>query len=426
MDLELNPGQISNDFISQYLSYIGVSEAPTVFHRWSALSVLGAWLGRRYWYPFGDANINCNLYAMLMGDAGSRKSTAIKRAVKLVRLAGYDTIAADKTSKEKFLLDLAGEPDFQELETNADMLDANLFGADKDSKEDKEILIAADEFNIFMGNGNIEFLALLGTLWDYEGEFQNKVKNSKSPKIWNPTVSMIAGNTATSFSLAFPPEAIGQGIFSRMLLIYGERTGTRITFPKRPESSITQELIAHLHLVKAEVTGEATQTQGAEKLLDKIYQTHGGINDVRFESYNNRRFTHLLKLCLLVSASNVSSQITESHVLYANTILTHAEHSMPKALGEFGKARHSDVSHKIIALLETSSSPIVSIKEIWQHVHNDLENPDAMKELLFNLSYADKIMAVKGGYISKQKVLNKESDTVDWNLLTETERSILF
>lgn len=412
--------------MAQYLEYVGRSEAPVVFHRWSALTILGAWLGRRYYYPFGSSNINCNLYIMLMGNAGSRKSTAIKLATKVVKAAGYDNIAADKTSKEKFLMDLAGELDFEEgsKTSSTSILDTNLFG--DEPKEDAEILIAADEFNIFMGNGNLEFLALLGTLWDYEGPFKNKVKNSKSNEIMNPTISMLAGNTATSFSLAFPPEAIGQGIFSRMLLIHGERTEHKITFPKRIEAERTLELVKYLHSIRNTVAGEAKQSSKAEMLLDKIYQSSGGINDVRFESYNNRRFTHLLKLCLLVSASQLQTKITEEHVLLANTILSHAEHSMPKALGEFGKARHSDVSHKLVAVLENSDKPIVSFKELWTHLHNDLETPESLKDLLGNLVLADKIMGVKGGFISKHKALHKYDDTVDFTLLTETERSIIF
>lgn len=410
------------DFLSSYLSFIGVSEAPSVFHRWSALTVLGAWLGRQYSFPFGHSNINCNMYVMLMGDAGSRKSTAIRLAAKLVKAAGYENIAADKSSKEKFLLDLAGEPDFGEEAGQKDFLDAQLFG-NTDETSTAEILIAADEFNIFVGNGNIEFLSLLGQLWDWDGPFKNKVKNSKSAHINNPTISLLGGNTATSFSLAFPPEAIGQGIFSRMLLIYGERTGRKITFPPRVSDSIRQEMITYLHKIRSTVMGEASLTKEAEQFLDKIYQSHGGINDVRFESYNNRRFTHLLKLCLLVSASSLSSQITESHVLYANTILTHAEHSMSKALGEFGKARHSDVSHKLVAILETAEVPVVSFKELWKHLHTDLDCPDNLKDLLGNLLMADKIMSVKGGYVSKHKAMSSTSDTVDFELLTEEERS---
>ena len=48
---------------------------------------------------------------MLIGHPGARKSAAIKAARKIISGAGYSTYSAEKTSKEKFLLDLEGAED---------------------------------------------------------------------------------------------------------------------------------------------------------------------------------------------------------------------------------------------------------------------------------------------------------------------------
>lgn len=405
-----------DDFMSAYLSYIGESEAPTTFHRWSCISILGAWLGRRYSFQLGHFNIASNVYCMLMGGAGSRKSTAIKIATNLIRKAGYENIAAERTTKEKFLMDLAGEE--SALDTG-NIMEQNLFGP---AESDCEILIAADEFNTFIGNGNIEFLSLLGVLWDYSGQFSDRKKNSKSLIISDPTVTVLSGNTATGFSLAFPAEAIGQGIFSRLILVHGEKTDKRITFPAPPSPETERLLIDILAAIRNIAIGKAELTSDARKLLDHIYKTWNGITDVRFDSYANRRFSHLLKLCLICSASALRAVIEEEDVIYANTILTHAEHSMPKALGEFGKAKNSDVAHKIIQMLENSIMP-VPLKQLWQAVHNDLEDISVMKDLLSNLAIADKVISTKSGFLAKRRMLEEVStDAVDFSLLTEQER----
>lgn len=405
-----------DDFITAYLTYVGDTEAPVAFHRWSCISILGAWLGRRYSFQLGHFNIASNIYAMLMGGAGSRKSTAIKIATNLIRKAGYDRIAAERTTKEKFLMDLAGE---ESIDAAGDIMEQNLFGP---AVSDCEILIAADEFNTFIGNGNIEFLSLLGVLWDYSGQFSDRKKNSKSLVISDPTVSVLAGNTATGFSLAFPAEAIGQGIFSRLILIHGEKTDKRITFPDAPSPETEKLCIDLLLAIRQIANGRAELTTGAKKLLDHIYKTWNGITDVRFDSYANRRFSHLLKLCLIASASALRATIEECDVIYANTILTHAEHSMPKALGEFGKAKNSDVAHKVIQLLENSVMP-VPLKQIWQAIHNDLEDISALKDMLSNLVMAEKVLSTKGGFLAKRRVLEEVStDAVDFSLLTPEER----
>jgi len=363
---------------------------------------------------------------MLLGTAGARKSTPIKIAIRLLTKAGYSSVSADKTSKEKFLLDLSGAGDLiadeQGKISAEEMMEMNIFGAETKAHI-PEILIAADEFNIFTGNGNLEFLALLGQLWDYEGIFKNKVKNSRSVEIDNPYVSILAGNTPTSFSLAFPAEAIGQGIFSRLILIHGEPTGKRITFPRPPAESDTLELAKQLQEIKAKCVGKIELSKGAEKLIDAIYQSMGNLPDVRFDSYVSRKFAHLVKLCIICAVSRLSKRIEEADVIYANTMLTHAESMMPKALGEFGKSKNSDISHKVIQVLESSFTPL-SIKDIWKNVTNDLENLDRLKDILSNLVLADKIIADKGKFLARRSMLEEAhvNKFVDFSLLTSEER----
>ena len=153
------------------------------------------------------------------------------------------------------MLDLAGEGITDGMSPD-DILDQNLFGNGND-KPDSEMFIMADEFNDFFGNGNIEFFSLLGTLWDFNGTYRNRIKNGKSVSISNPTVSILGGNTPTGFSLAFPSDILGQGFFSRILLIYGEPNGRRIAFPPAPSQARTSALVETLRNIKATVWGPA-------------------------------------------------------------------------------------------------------------------------------------------------------------------------
>jgi len=408
------------DLFDLYLKMLGPTEAPVIYHRWSFLTVLGAWLGRGYYLPFGASRINCNMYVMLLGNAGVRKTTAIKTAVKLIKEAGYNTVAANKTSKEKFLLDLAGEDDAATLDDPNALVERNIFGLDPN--KDSEILIAADEFNVFVGNGNIEFLSLLGDLWDYEGLYENKVKNSKSAYINNPTVSLLAGNTAQSFSLAFPIEAIGQGIFSRLLVVGAKKTGVKLTIPPPPNMEIRAKLLSILDIMKQGKGTAMELSPTAYNLMDKIYHTHPPIKDVRFESYNNRRLTHLIKLSIINAVCRLNTTINEQDVLRANTYLTYIEHLMPTALGEFGKSADSDITNKIVSLLEESEIPLLDIKAIWHQVYNDLAKPDDLRNIMQKLIYAGRVTAVDHKFVANSKYLRLNGYEIDLNFLTEEER----
>jgi len=408
---------MGDDFITRYFSYTDKTEPPKLFHRWAALVGIGAYLGRRFYMRQGHFKIHPNMYCMLVGVSGSRKSTAIKLMKKLLVSTGYDTFAADKTTKEKFLLDLAGEDGSGEV---IDPAYANIFGADFEAY-DREILIAADEFNDFIGIGNLEFISTLGSLWDYEGIYKSRIKTGKSVAINNPTVSILGGNTPTNLSVAFPSATVGQGFFSRMLLVYSDPSGKKITRPEVPDPAETQELIEYLGEIKTKCVGESVVTSGADLLLDKIYKTHIPLEDVRFESYSGRRFDHLLKLCLVVAASRLSTEITEQDVIYANTILTHTEHFMPKALGEFGKARHSDTVHKIMQLLD-STHKVLSMADIWKAVVQDLEKISDLADILRNLVLAEKIQSVKGGFLPyKKRQIEVSDDILNFGLLLPEE-----
>jgi hypothetical protein len=206
-----------------------------------------------------------------------------------------------------------------------------------------------------------------------------------------------------------------------------DRTDRRITFPPPPAPEHTRRVLDQLARIKTASLGSAVLTGSAEKLLDKIYQRGIAVDDVRFESYSNRRFTHLLKLSVICSAARATRDLTEQDVIYANTILSAAEHHMPRALGEFGKAKHSDVSHKIIQLAESTHS-ILTFKEIWKHVSNDLEKMSDLGTLLQNLVAAEKLQLVPGnkGFLPKRKIL-EETDTsmVDYSLLSQEERDCI-
>lgn len=412
-----------SSFTQHYLQYTANTEAPAFFHRWACLTGIGAFLGRDYYFKHGHFSINPNMYVKLIGTPGVRKSTAIKIFKSLLKQVGYDTIAANKTSKEKFLLDLA--EGFTDSPSVDDILEQNIFGDGTTNLGAAECLIAADEFNNFIGLNNLEFISLLTELWDYEGTYENKIKNGKSVSINNPTISILGGNTPTGLSQCFPPEIVGQGFLSRLILVYSEPTRQKITFPRPPSQSESQEILDHLVRIKSTVLGPATLTPEAEDIIDKIYKSPTEVHDVRFDSYFSRRLNHLIKLSLVVAATYCSTAITAEHVIEANTILVHTEHLMPKALGEFGKAKNSDVVHKVMTALDAAKTP-QSMKDLWKHVSADLTNFEDVGDILRNLVAAEKVQQVSAGFLPIKRVMSEQSTQfTNFDYLTQEERGFI-
>jgi len=417
-----------------YFQYVNKTEPPLIFHRWCMLTSIGAMLGRQYWLPFGTGRIFPNMYTMLLGNPGTRKTTAVTRARKLITGAGYDSFAHERTSKEKFLLDLSGAADDEGYDFRprtkskaASTLTGleDLFGKEPvvTDRSPKEVFIVADEFNEFVGPGNVEFLSMLGVLWDWDDEtrmYRQRTKTSKSVDIFQPTISILSGNTHASFQAAFPPQAVGQGFLSRLLLIYGDRPRAKYAFPEAPSEHLTQLLTERLVAIRKKVVGPATVHPAAKEALSRIYSSWPELDDNRFQYYSSRRYTHLLKWCLLFSAARCSTEILEFDVLYANTCLTYAESLMPKAMGEFGKSRDSEASTKLMQELYRASRP-VPIPKIIELLSHDLETPKAITELLQKLATSNRIQYVAqgAGYLPVQKRVDSSRLYVDFKLLAE-------
>jgi hypothetical protein len=386
---------------------------------------------------------------MLIGNPGTRKSSAIKLSKKILASTGYDKFSAEKTTKEKFLLDLEGLPENfgdnyatnpntartgrgngrPEGLTSRDIL-ANLnIGGDETvlDRTPREVFIAADEFNEFAGSGNLDFFSLLGSLWDWDDDdatYKHRLKNSKSLSIYQPTISILGGNTHTGLQEGFPIQTIGQGFMSRLLLIHGEPSGRKIAFPKTPPTELGDAIKRHYQAIYETVQGEAKLTAQATNALDTIYRTWQEIDDYRFKYYSSRRYIHLLKLVLVCAAMRLSTQIDLQDVLLANTILTHTEGTMSKALGEFGKSRNSDATQAVMTALYEAKKPL-NFEDLWKVVSRDLDKREALTDILSGLMQAGKIQPPDRaggkhvGFLPLQKPLSSQAVFVDYKLIKE-------
>lgn len=411
----------SQDFFKQYLDYTSGTEVPAHANRWSAIGMLGAWLGRDIYLKFGSAKLYANQYIMLLGEAGSKKSTAIKTAKRLLKSAGYENFSAEKISKEKFLSELSKAHGQGATGGLNNILDQQLFG-DIDDCDYRETWICADEFNEFFANNIFEFCSTLGNLWDYEGKYENSVKHGESVVIPNPTVSILSGNTPTTFASTFPVESIGQGFFSRIIAVHVRSSGRKVTWPKEPDAIETESLINRLIAIKNYHTGEVEVTEDSKQLLDRIYQSWKGISDSRFESYANRRLTHLLKIALVHAASRLSATLDPIDLKRANTVLDYTEHFMPEAFGEFGTARNSGMTHKIIKELELSDK-LLSIHDLWSKVQLDFDKMETFQNHIMGMVQAGKLQFSGDKLLPMRRVLETPSNEfLDYRYMIPEER----
>lgn len=290
-----------------------------------------------------------------------------------------------------------------------------------------EVYVVAEEFTDFVGQGGMEFMTMLTKLWDNMSRYEHPKIHGKSIVVDKPTVSIFGGNTVQGLALAIPPEALGNGFMSRMIFVYSDPTSKKITFPPPIDTDLRASLVEHIKEIRENLKGEMAYTPQAKVLLDKIYKGFIEIDDLRFKHYTTRRFTHLLKLSIIIAASKLSMVVDEATVVEANTVLASAERRMPKALGEFGKSKYSEVSNNILDLLHKTHKPL-SINDIFKKVGKDLTKITELSDIMKSLVYSEKVQIVTiaghQGYMPLQ-IAAKEwpSDLINESYLTAEERS---
>lgn len=405
-----------SDFFTDYMKYVQLdaSEAPANYHRWACASIIGAMLGRQAWLPFGYSVIFPNQFIMLMGPPATKKGTVINIAKELIKQAGYTRFSADRTSKERFLIDM------KSMDTMEDDLEILCMDAPSES------YIMAGEFVDFIGQGDIGFLMTLTNLWDNGPSYEHKKITGKSVFVNEPTVNLLAGSTAATFEIAFPPESIGTGSLSRFLLINGEPSGNRIAWPEPADELVKALLVAKLRDIKDTIKGKMEISAEAKQFSSDIYLNTVTVDDMRFAHYMQRRHIHMLKLAIIMAATRLSTTIEVVDIRRANTMLALADRKMPKALGEFGASRYSGASNKILEYLNTRMKP-ANATELWKVVHKDLNKPSELNDVLLNLKTADKIQVVtllgKTGYLPLNKVVVEwKEEYLDMNWLTTQEK----
>ena len=384
---------MSYDYFDSYFSYVGVTESPTIFHRWTAISIVGALLGRQVYLPFGHGRVYPNQYILLTGGPGTRKGTAIKIGTHLLKqsLIDYKWFAPNKCQKETLWHKMAN----QHLSDDEDLQDLVF------EPESTEMYIAQDEFIDFIGIGNDELITNLTNMWDNLDKFDYPKMTKQDTEIFNPTINILSGATPGGISEAFGQIAMTGGFFSRLLFIYGGSTSKKIAWPDPPDAEIKEEVVRQLFSIK-QLQGEVIMTPVVRKLLSDIYKNTPSIPDKRFAYYYQRRFTHLLKLVIIIAATRHTIKVSETDVILANTLLHLAELQMPSALGEFGKARNSSVANQVLDMLNHTDEPL-NIGTIWKSVSQDLNKLSELADILNSLLQAEKVQKVtlhdKTGYL---------------------------
>lgn len=356
--------RVLEDFISAYLKYTEQTEPPTKYHLWCAISAIASSLERKVYMKWGTETIYPNQYIILIGASGRcRKGVAFAIVQDLVKEVGI-VATAESITREALIKDIA--------ESSASFLDpetGTVFHCSLSSYQ--------EELSIFLGQADVRFLADLTDWYNCKPDWTYRTKNMGTDRITNLCFNLLGGTAPDWLVSIIPQEAIGGGFTARCVFVVEEEKKHLVPRPPMPDTNLRSMLVNDLEQIHI-MAGEMKFTPEAEDIYAHWYEhtSHKtGVKDPKFESYNERRATHIKKLCMAMSASRGSDRkITKHDFERALAILEDTEKKMSRVFTGLGEARYSKSTAMILDYIMKCPGGRCKASEILRKFSRDVDS----------------------------------------------------
>jgi hypothetical protein len=355
------------DWINGFMDLSNNSEPPKLFRKWTAISTIAAALQRKVRLEFGmSMTFYPNLYIVLVGNSSTGKGTAMGYSKDIIENIPTIKLSAQATSLQALIKKMH--------ETN--LTDIDMVTGQQHFHS--SLTIFSNEFTVFLGYSNRELITALCDWYDCSPRWSYETIARKKEEIIGVWTNLIAGTTPEAIQTSFPLEAIGLGLASRIIFVWGEKREKLVIWgSKTPyEIELQQKLIRDLEGISM-MSGEFNITEGFKKRYEE-WCIEAAENkpffDKKFDGYCGRRRKHLLTLTMICSASESDNLIlTSDHLNRAIDLLAEVEVNMPKVFRGIGRSDISSLVQDTIVFLTNSFTKDVPIRDIARHFESDMD-----------------------------------------------------
>lgn len=369
-----------DDWIESYLQYTDNSEPPKLYREWVAISVIASVLERKCYLEWGELTFYPNLYIVLVGPSGKcRKGTAMGVGASMLRERGIP-MAAEAITREALIRELRNA-----TQEEADAESGNLYFH-------ASLTIFSQELTVFLGYNNLQLMSDITDWYDCRDHWTYRTKNMGTDEITGVWVNLIGATTPELIRSTLPQDAIGGGLSSRIIFVYEEEKGKTVAAPFLSEEDqmlrekLTQDLES-IHMLRG-------RFDITEEFLEKWIawyewqDNNPPFHDPNFQGYVNRRPNHILKLCMVMSASSRSDMVITGDIFdRALGLLRETEKNMPKTFSGYGRSARSEVMSMVMTTIAMEGK--VTRKQLLKKYHQEIDDSRQLDDIIAVLSNMD-------------------------------------
>lgn len=377
-------------FITDCIYRYRGTEIPTIYTVWSSLVALSMAIKRDAWLQFGYQKKYCNLYVILVGQAGiAKKSTTISYTTKLLR--NFPKIIPDRCLREikqfvqvsnkitpeglvdvlregRFLL--PGGVEFPITLNKKPVIDED--GCQKIYHRPCEQLIEIPELAVMLGKQSYMegMVSLLMDIYDNHDYWEYKTKNSSPVKLVNLYTCLLGATTPNGFRDSIPSSARGDGFLTRTILVYVPRNYRSFPIPNIPDGAPSDdELSKRLAYIAMNTSGEYILSNEASEYYINWYNEHKKrLNENPDHAGINSRLDHnLLKVALLLKANTYESgrEISKDDLEEADKLISNTSLSARKIIDQVASGEYGEWLNRVDDLIKAKGK--VSRRELLRH-----------------------------------------------------------
>lgn len=400
----------SADAIMEYMTLLEDTESPREYLIWSLIAAAGGLVGRNAKFESGLITVRPNLFVILVGPAGVKKSTSIGFLNRLLEGTSVNFGPTDTGGQRHGLMSaLASHHRAQSMKpllTGLPVTSALL-----NPRNPADMLIMAPEMGRLFGQSNLEMANFFVDLYDGAAiDYQTKAGETR---LRQPLVTLLGGTTPSSFASILPDNAATHGIISRMIFVYADQIHKLVPLPPEPTEEwydAEDRLKRRLRWID-ENRYDFSLDEKAKEVYTVLYPYRAQLDDPRLESYQARRRDHLLKVSICLAALRNSVRVNESDMRLAHELLQMIEPKMRRALEFFGKNKVYVGRMLILNYLRSSPTKAATDQELIAVATSELNPREAEEAIQALLKQGDIIRyGTSGQYVLNDRE-NRQIET---------------
>lgn len=366
-------------FLRNYSIATEGNECPTIYHTWCGLSTLSSLISRRVWIDQGFFTVYPNMYVLLVGNPGIKKTTGMKIARSMIREFPNIPIAPTAITKEAMTQYLAEEGSPCK----------KVFQWEGKKKEYSHLSIFANEIVslLSLGGNPIGMIDFLTDIWDQD-VFEVKTKNKGTDLVHGPYLTILGCMTPETTQNLLNQRIISGGFSRRCIFVFADKNNKPVSRPKVTEA---QELAWKKCVERGKqlqlISGKFEWTPESMKFFDEWYDENfykiEKTDDIVMQGFYRSKGEYVLKVAMLIALSEKDELVLhEADISASLAFIEQIEPHVSTVFSGTGRNELSPIGAAMLNLIQAQKGP-VNIKRIYAAFWNQANYEEQNKILGF-------------------------------------------